>query len=745
MKLRYKIFLIVIITNLTLTGALYFMIRRIVLSNFSKLETRETKNNLGQAHNALQAMVDNLHSKSSDWAIWDDDYQFVQDHNQTFIDSNLQNQSLQNLKIDLIAFFDLQGHVIQTKAIDSATGSDVVFPQDVTRRITENRLYFHEHEIDREYSGILVVSGQPLLISLHPIVRSDATGPARGTLMFGRYLSPKIVERLSQTTHLNLDIRWVDDPGLPNAFQEAKEHLQKEDTFIRSVGLEAIQSYLLIPDILKKSALILSVDASRATYAQGLHTTRYLLFSLLANGIACAVVLLFSFENKIVKRLGNLSQDVGEIGRKQDFSGRVTAVGKDEIGNLAESINHMLKTLESKVTETGILNENLKNTQNQLIQAQKMEAIGELAAGIAHDFNNLLGVISGYASLLGEEFKDNPKASKKLTTIQKSATRGANLTRELLGFARKGKYEKKTLDLNQVVKEAQSIFKESLHKNVSSKTTLEETLWPIEGDSSQIMQILMNLVINACDAMPEGGEISITSQNTTFEPQKTPHPDLKPGPYVHLSVTDTGTGIPKTLLSKIFDPFFTTKAQGKGTGLGLSMTYGIMKNHEGAVTVESETGRGTTFHLYFPKSNSEAATTHPDPSSEKVKKKITIPAVLIAEDEECLRDLYRDYFSKYFPETKVLIACDGEEALEIFREHHAELTLVLLDVMMPKIQGIQAYKEMGKLKRDLKAIFISGYAESGPIAQLRQTGRVGFIQKPFETQKLLVEIEAILG
>lgn len=423
-------------------------------------------------------------------------------------------------------------------------------------------------------------------------------------------------------------------------------------------------------------------------------------------------------------------------------------------GLIARLQDKQRRAQEFAVEKNRVLEETrneLKQTNAELMQSQKLESLGRLASGIAHDFNNLLGVITGYVTLLGDEFKENPKAFKKLETIRKAAERGAHLTRELLGFARKGKYEKKVFDLNQIILEAQTIFTGSVDKKITLKLDLETQLWPIEGDSAQVMQILMNLVINARDAMPDGGHVLFKSENKVFKSQgesPTPlPPGLKPGSYVHLAVADTGTGIPQELLSKIFDPFFTTKDPGKGTGMGLSMVYGIMKNHDGIVTVDSSLGQGTTFHLYFPKFSSEIISETPLSSAENASKarNNTLSLVLVAEDEQWLRDLYRDYFTKYFPTTEVLIACDGEEALDIFRKRHEELDLLLLDVMMPKMDGLRAFKEMKKIKPETKIIFVSGYAESEFIANLRKTGGVGFVQKPIAPQQLLKEIETIIG
>lgn len=738
MRLRYKIFVIVAAALLSLVAVFYVISREKIQADFLKLEAKNSFDNLERTRNALQTIIDGLHTKSSDWAVWDDNYQFVQNHNPDFIESNLTDQSIVNLKLNGMAFLDLNGSVVYKKFLDLRSSKETHFPEEIIQFITQQHLFFGENDLQKNFSGIILIEDKSLMVSIRPILKSDNTGPVRGTLIFCQYLSSDLIKRLSETAYLRLDIQIFET--LPVLL---KSKLALENSFIDPITSEVIMGYTLLQDILKKPSLVISVSIPRNIYKQGLGTIRYLLFALIVAGVVFILVILIVFEKYIVHRLATLSEEVGAIERERRFSGRVRVTGKDELSDLSHSINQMLKTLDATIHEGQTLNKNLQATQNQLLQSQKMESIGKLAAGISHDFNNLLGVIIGYAALLLDEFKDNPKVFKKLGAIQKSAERGTMVTRELLGFARKGKYEKINFNLNDIIKEVTTILAVSIDKKITLKTDFEKDLWAIEGDKTQILQVLMNLVINSRDAMPGSGEIIIKSENS--ELKNAPHIDLKPGPYVHLTVADTGTGMSEELLRKIFDPFFTTKSIDKGTGLGLSMVYGIMKNHEGAVVVDSQLGCGTKMHLYFPKSTASIEISQKSDSVEPIERKmISIPVVLIAEDEEFLRDFYLDYFSKYFPSTKILFASNGEEAVEIFRSHREELNLLLLDAVMPKLDGIRAFREMKKIDSSVRVIFISGYAESDSIAKLRQEGNVGFIQKPLESSKFLAEIEKLL-
>jgi PAS domain S-box-containing protein len=379
-----------------------------------------------------------------------------------------------------------------------------------------------------------------------------------------------------------------------------------------------------------------------------------------------------------------------------------------------------------------------KRMEAQFLQAQKMEAIGTLAGGIAHDFNNLLMVIQGNASLMLLDVDPSHPHYEMLLGIVKQVQSGSKLTSQLLGYARKGKYEVKPFQLNELVEETSKAF-ERTRREVTVHRELADDLFPIEGDLGQIEQILMNLFVNAADAMPEGGDIFLRTINI-------PHGDIKgklynpkPGDYVLLTVTDTGIGMDPKTVERIFEPFFTTKELGRGTGLGLASVYGIVKGHGGYVDVESEKGRGTTFKIYLPASKKEVYKTI-EPSDHISRGTGTI---LLIDDEEMVLEVGQKLLKAMG--YHVLIAREGREAIEVYKRHRETVDLVLLDIIMPNMKGGEVFDCLREINPNIKVLLSSGYSIDGEASKILERGGKGFIQKPFDMERVSETIRAILG
>ncbi|MBD3223643.1 MAG: PAS domain S-box protein, partial [Caldithrix sp.] len=403
-----------------------------------------------------------------------------------------------------------------------------------------------------------------------------------------------------------------------------------------------------------------------------------------------------------------------------------------------------LKNEEGSVTHYIIMNEDItehKKLEVQFQQSQKMEAIGHLAGGIAHDFNNLLTIINGYSSILLTRLEPDQPHYKEIKQIGDAGQRAASLTNQLLAFSRKQIIKPRVLNLNDVVTETDKMLRRLIGEHIKFRTKLHSSLNSIEIDPGQIDQILINLAVNARDAMPDGGSLSIETDNVYLDDNYAKmHVAADIGHYVMLAVSDTGKGMDKKTQARIFEPFFTTKPKGSGTGLGLSTIYGIVKQNKGFIWVYSEPGRGTTFKIYLPVVQKEIKSLQtPERENQKLNGHETI---LIVEDEEAVRTFAANSLKNYG--YTVLEAPDGKTALKIIESHMQGIDLVLSDVIMPGMNGKEIQNRMQKKIPQLKYMFMSGYLDNTIVHQGELEEGIHFIAKPFSSQTLLSQVRTVL-
>lgn len=381
-----------------------------------------------------------------------------------------------------------------------------------------------------------------------------------------------------------------------------------------------------------------------------------------------------------------------------------------------------------------------KTLRAQLAQAHKMEAIGTLAGGVAHDFNNILQVVLGYAELIKEDESFPAKLKDEVENIILASRSGAELVQRLLTFSRKTEFKFLTINLNTRLKQIQKTLNRIIPKMIYIELILDEYLAPIKADPTQIEQIILNLAVNARDAMPNGGRLIIETQNIELDDIycKT-HLGSKPGSYVLMSVTDTGDGMDQEILDHIFEPFYTTKATGEGTGLGLAMVYGIVKQHDGYIMCYSEVSKGTTFKIYFPAQETEEKR---QIEREDVYAKGGNETILLVDDDEMIRDLGSRILKK--AGYNVIEAANGVEALEKYKDHSKDIDVVILDLIMPKMGGVQCLLELLKMNPDLKVVIASGFSVNGQTKDALRSGAKGFINKPFNRMEMLRTLREVL-
>ncbi len=374
----------------------------------------------------------------------------------------------------------------------------------------------------------------------------------------------------------------------------------------------------------------------------------------------------------------------------------------------------------------------LKKLEAQLQQSQKMEAIGTLAGGIAHDFNNILSGVLGYSSLLKKHTLPDSQLAHYVEMIEKSAERGATLAGQLLAFSRKGKRFLQPVDVHQLIDDVIEILKRTLDRKIAVQCLKNAYPSTVVGDPGQIQQVLMNLCINAKDAMPEGGRLLLSTKTVELSDSFCRgHDGLHPGFFLEINVEDTGEGMSDQIKTRLFEPFFTTKEEGKGTGLGLAMVYGAVKGHGGVVKVYSEVGRGSVFKVLLPLREES-----PPIKANSLAKRTALGTgtVLVVDDEDIIRRLLGEMLEELG--FTVISARDGEEGLGIYRERWKEIDVVIVDMIMPKLSGREAFLEMKKINPSVQVILSTGFTKEGAVQETLDEGITWFIQKPYRLEEL---------
>ena len=574
-----------------------------------------------------------------------------------------------------------------------------------------------------------------------------------------------LARRLEQTPNL-LFARFYDREGrvIGDAYDIAsvqsfetdpfgRELLQTEDTTFQWESHQLVVGRSVILGRVPQGAISIGLSTASLQARMSAIWVEGISAALVAASVGTLISLLIS--RSITRPIKELAAAAQRIGRGEfHFSSQVR--GNDELGALTRSFGDMtdrlihlrdglvLRTAELTKTAESLQTEmaERKQLEEQLLQSLKMESIGRLAGGIAHDFNNLLTAIIGYSELSLSKIPKGDPIQADLEEIQKAADRAASLTGQLLAFSRRQIIEPKLVGVNQLIMEVGSLLQRLIDESISLALLPGPSAGWVKVDPHQFEQVLINLVVNARDAMPEGGQLTVQTSNVVLTPQQARElGEVQPGEYVVLTISDTGTGMSAETQKQIFEPFFTTKDQGKGTGLGLATCYGIVKQNSGHIEVESELGTGTCFRIYLPRveapSDVPAVADEPEPWPRGTE------TVLLVEDEPAVRTVTSTALSSQG--YRVLEATNGVEALQVSEDHAAEkISLLLTDVIMPTMGGKELAEQICERRPDIKVLFTSGY-DNDAIADhgLLEPG-LEFLQKPAPLQELTSRVRHVL-
>jgi signal transduction histidine kinase/ActR/RegA family two-component response regulator len=471
---------------------------------------------------------------------------------------------------------------------------------------------------------------------------------------------------------------------------------------------------------------------SYARAEEFLSELNHLLAGLAVLALVIGTYLALFISDTFTRPLASLDKGVQAL-QRGDYAFPLEARGGDEVAHVTRAFDQMRGTLQKNEAQKRQLEEELR-------QSQKMEALGRLAGGVAHDFNNLLTVIKGHSELIIERLPSQDPLLGSGQQIRKAADRAASLTRQMLAFSRRQALEPTVFDMNSLVADMYKLLKRLIHEDIEFTFRAGESLGRIKADTGQIEQVLLNLSVNASDAMPRGGKLVIETKNIQVDSQMAKSlPTVEPGSYVMLAVTDTGPGMSPETKARIFEPFFTTKEQGKGTGLGLATVYGVVKQSGGFIWVDTTIGKGSRFEVYLPRVEQDI-TPYRTEELGPVRARAA-GTVLLAEDEEAVRSLAFEFLTA--AGYRVFVASDGLKALEIAGSLAEPIHVLVTDVVMPQMRGPELAKRLKNLRPDLKVVFMSGYLEQNEGGE-DFTGSAAFLQKPFSKDVLVRQVGAAL-
>jgi signal transduction histidine kinase/ActR/RegA family two-component response regulator len=712
MKLRTKFLLSLLLVTTGLTGASLFIVRRSVRLHAREELSRELANSAATLRD-FQARRERAAERSAELLA---NVPLVKAMMVTRDPATIQDASAdiwRSAGADLLVLADPAGSVM------ALSNSGRALPREVVAGILASAA--------GTQPGWWSVDGRLYQIFYHSIDSgSSSERNSVGLLVVGYELSPLLAQQVSNIADGQVAFRTRDRIVAGTLTMEQTAALQA-DSQVRAghgprevkLGDEAfvVNAFQLSPRSSDVELIVLKSYDRATVFMERMNR--------LIIGVGVVAVLLgagfvFFISHTFTRPLGELVTGVRALS-KGDFSFPLKSAGHDEVAELTSAFGRMRSSLEE--------------TQKRMVNSARLEAVGQLAGGVAHDFNNLITIIKGYTDLLLSQFQPGDPSAKYAQEVRKAGDRAASLTRQLLAFSRKQVLQRQAVDLNLVIGNLQNMLKVLVGEHIEVVTASGTGLPKVMADPGQIEQVIMNLVVNARDAMPDGGRIEVSTATVEIDQATAAAREAKPGYYVRLSVADTGSGMDETTLKQIFQPFFTTKEVGKGTGLGLAIVYGVVKQSGGFVEVVSTVGEGSTFHVFLPELIAEATSARQQ--EDKLESSMGTERILVVEDEAGVRGMVRETLSQRG--YKVLEARNGEEALRVYEEHGKNIDLLLMDVVMPKGGGLDVAEKLRA--HTPKILLMSGYTDR--INEIEKS-RFNLLPKPFAPDTLAQRIREVL-
>ncbi len=691
-----------------------------------------------RAVRVVKAECDALRRTALDYAVWDDSVAYTQAPNATYEASNWTAASLSNVEVDLMMLFAPDGGLAGGACVRPG-GESLTRPTagQIAGFAAEVRRVVADASAAELVADLCLVDGKPAFFACQPVLPTSGEGRPQGALVAVRWIDDQLQTRLEQLIGYPVELTSLPDVGA-GAEGNARRVAEVEVTLLSDARM-AVEAPLLTRD--GRALLRLRIELDRVVFQEGMRARRLMLWQLLAAAVVMALSTAWFLRYQVLRRLENLSGELRAIGTDARARGRVREEGSDEITDLARGFNEMIAGLERGEHERDHARQEREHLQEQLLQAQKMEAVGEFAGGIAHDFNNCLTSIVGWMQLTKEELPTDHPAQENVHFALNSVAHATSVVSQLLTYSRHGTVQFAELRLGELLSESMALLRSGLPRLVELRIHAEGVDDCVRADRTQLLQVLMNLINNARDAMSGTGTLTITLSAVTSPSAAVPESlHLPAGAYVRLSVQDTGPGIAPEHLARLFTPFFTTKPAGKGTGLGLAVVQSVVARHQGTVWVESRLGAGATFHVLLPH---HATSASPAPVAPAAEVDVRGLRILMAEDDPHVSHLLATAFRRRGCE--LVVAGDGAEAWDVLTRPDAVFDVVLTDLTMPRLDGLQLGAKIFDSGRKIPVVLMTAYGATLDAEQVRQAGFDGVLSKPLIHDQVLIALVQAVG
>lgn len=713
---------------------------RAFMRGLAAAERSEAEEAARRAVRIVDAECDTLRRTARDYAEWDDTKDYIHSPNAAYETANWAAATLSNVQVDAMMLYSPAGVLVGGSRVQ-ADGESTAPPTagerqafvDAVRRVAN-----HEAAALR-LVGLCEIDGQPTMYACLPVLPTNGEGPPHGALVVLRRIDERLRERMERILGFEIAFEAVDaaEPGKPrNGTRNGG------DVRVATVSETRMEVWTYLRTADEKPMLGLRMAIDRVVFQEGVKARRLMFWQLLVAAVVVAALTGWALRRLVIQRMETLSGELREIGERKSERGRVKVDGTDEIASLAEGINAMIAGLERSEAEREHARKEREVLQEQLLHAQKMEAVGEFASGVAHDFNNCLTSIAGWLQLTREELPEGHAAQENLQLALNSVEHATSVVHQLLTYSRHGTAPLTAIKLGELLSESLVLLRSGLPRTIELRLHAEGVDDCVMADRTQLLQVLMNLLNNARDAMGAKGTLTISLGEVRVPSVETPAANhLPPGSYVRLSVNDTGPGILPEHIERIFKPFFTTKPAGKGTGLGLAVVQSVVARHNGTVWVESKPGEGATFHVLLPHHAAGDVASAVVPGVVEVG--VRGLRILMAEDDPAVSRVLATVLKRRGCE--VVLAEDGAVAWETLVLAERPFDVVLTDLTMPRMSGMQLVEKIFDSGRKVPVVLMTAYGSTLDSEQVKQAGFAAVLSKPLSHEQVISTLAQVAG